>query len=320
MAGSLDFRGQIAVVTGAGRGLGRAYAEGLAAGGATVVVNDLGVQMTGDRPDPGIAEQAAEAIRAAGGDALADAHDVATPDGGAALVERTLQEFGRVDILISNAGSGKRGRFDRVALSDVVNVVSSHLLASFYTGQPAWRAMLDQGYGRVLTTTSAAMFGAPNLNPYPAAVAAHLGLVATLALEAAESSADLKVNCIAPTAETRRAQITRQGDAVEAALDARFGDWMDVANVAPIALYLVSRECPVSGLCIKAGGTVMSRIFVAMSEGWSSGGRALTLDDVRAHFDEAMATDPNIIPSSTAEARQFVYDVAARIASSADSI
>jgi NAD(P)-dependent dehydrogenase (short-subunit alcohol dehydrogenase family) len=301
----IDFGGQVAVVTGAGRGIGREYALLLASRGAAVVVNDLGTDVNGRGEDPLVAESVVNEIRAVGGRAVANADDVSTSEGGSAIVDTALNQFGRIDIMIHNAGALHRGKFAEMDIDDVHHVLTTHLMGAFHVGQPAWKAMARNGYGRILLTSSVALFGAPDLTAYSAAKAGCVSLANAMAREAERDHLDIKTNSICPTASTRRAEFSHRPGSMEAAVDATFSDLLDPRNIAPIAAFLVSRQCPVNGTCIKAGGTALSRIFTGMTQGWASGGEPFRIEDVQEHFDEAVDLDGHFLPTSSAHARQL---------------
>jgi NAD(P)-dependent dehydrogenase (short-subunit alcohol dehydrogenase family) len=181
------FDGRVAVVTGAARGLGRAYAELLGALGAKVVVNDIGAALAGDGSDAGPAEEAAAAIRAAGGEAVACTESVATPGGGKAIVETALDSFGAVDVLIHNAGNVRYGAFDEIAYEDFRAVLDVHLLGAFHVAQPAFRAMKRAGYGRVVLTGSiGGLYGTQQVVNYAMSKSGMIGLNNVIAIEGAD--------------------------------------------------------------------------------------------------------------------------------------
>ena len=158
----LNFEGRVAVVTGAGRGIGRAHALLLAERGATLVVNDLGGSIEGEGTDAGPASAVASEILAAGGVAIADNSDVATPAGAQALVDSAVERFGRLDILVNNAGIVRWAGFPKLDEDNLAKHLAVHVGGSFNTTRAAWPHMVDQGYGRIVMTTSAGLFGLPN--------------------------------------------------------------------------------------------------------------------------------------------------------------
>src|SRR6476659_473647 len=180
----IDFEGQVAVVTGAGRGLGRLYAMELARRGASVVVNDLGGTMHGDGADASVADRVVEEISAAGGTAVASHDSVDSPEGGEAIVRTAVESFGRLDALVSNAGIFNSIAFDELTPADWRRMLGVHLDGGFYLSQPAFRLMKAQGYGRfVFITSSAGFFGQPLEAHYAAAKTGLLGLTNVIGLE-----------------------------------------------------------------------------------------------------------------------------------------
>lgn len=302
---NLDFTGRVAVVTGAGRGIGREYALLLASRGASVVVNDIGADVLGGGVDASIAQLVVDEIRDAGGRATSSTSDISTRDGGETLVFQAMEEFGHIDILMHNAGSLRQAPFAELDWDSIQSVVATHLFGAFHVGQASWRAMESRGYGRILLTTSVALFGAPDLSIYASVKAACVSLAKSLALEAERSHLDIKVNAISPTASTRRSSYSHQGNREAARVDAAFGERMDPKNVAAVAIPLVSEECPVTGECIKAGCGAASRIFFGLTNGWSGDNTYLTPEEILVHFPEIMSLDDFEIPTSSANAREL---------------
>src|SRR5215470_9070750 len=171
----MDFSGQVAVVTGGGRGMGRTYSLLLASRGAAVVVNDPGFQPGGGEPDASVAAGAVREIEAAGGRAVPSTDSVATADGGAAVVETALRAFGRVDLLVHNAGVVAASTFADQPIEEVLSVLAVHLHGAWHVGQPAWRDMEKRGYGRIVLTTSMAQFGHYRQPAYAAAKTGVIG-------------------------------------------------------------------------------------------------------------------------------------------------
>lgn len=294
---AIDFGGKVAIVTGGGRGLGRAYSLLLASRGAAVVVNDPGVQPRGEEPDPSIAAGVVKEIEAAGGRAAVALDTVATSEGGAAIVDTALREFGRVDLLVHNAGVVTASTFADQPIEEVLGTLAVHLLGAWHVGQPAWRDMARRGYGRIVFTSSMAQFGHYRQPAYAAAKTGIIGLVKSLAHEARQAGMDIRANAIAPLAGTRLAR----PEARE-----RWGDLMAPENVAAVVAYLLSAECPVSGEVVHAGGTHFARGFLGQTRGWSSGTSPLTPEQVREHLTAAFDLDGFEIPADANDQMEIV--------------
>lgn len=293
----MDFRGKVAVVTGGGRGMGRAYCLLLASRGAAVVVNDPGVQPRGNDPDASVADDVVREIEAAGGRAVAATDSVATAEGGAAIVATALRTFGRVDLLVHNAGVVTASTFADQPMDEVLNIMAVHLLGAWHVGQPAWLDMEKRGYGRIVLTTSMAQFGHYRQPAYAAAKTGIIGLAKSLAHEARHKELDIKVNAIAPLAGTRLAR----PEAKE-----RWGELIAPENVAAVVAYLLSDQCPVNGEIVHAGGTHFARGFLAQTRGWSSGTSPLTPEQVREHFGEAFDLADYQIPADANDQMDIV--------------
>jgi NAD(P)-dependent dehydrogenase (short-subunit alcohol dehydrogenase family) len=258
------------VVTGGGRGIGRAYAHLLAARGAQVVVNDLGGAVDGTGADTGPSAVVAGEIVAAGGAAIADASDVATPDGAQAVIDHAVDAFGRIDIVVNNAGIVRYAAFPEVDGDNLAVHLAVHLNGPFHTSRAAWARMVGQGYGRIVTTTSSGVFGLPTNTSYATAKAAVIGLTRSMALAGAGHG--IKANLIAPAALTRMAG--RIDD------DPRLAPEL----VAPLAAYLAHESCPVTGEIYAAGAGRFARIFLASTPGYVHAGPAPTVEDVAAQW------------------------------------
>ena len=267
----LRFDGRVVVVTGAGRGLGRAYARLLASRGARVVVNDLGGSMDGAGSDPGPAREVAAEIAELGGAAVADASDVSTADGGEAVVATALAAFGRIDALITNAGIMRWSPFPDVAEQDLQDHLAVHVGGSFHPVRAAWPHLVEQGYGRIVMTTSTGLLGLPGNTAYATAKGAVLGLARSLAL--AGRDLGLKVNLLAPAATTRMAAGAR-------------GPELPAEAVAPMAAFLAHEDCPVTGEILTAGGGRFGRLFLASTEGHAVEGAEPTIESVASHWSE----------------------------------
>ncbi|NEB02860.1 SDR family NAD(P)-dependent oxidoreductase [Streptomyces sp. SID13726] len=274
-----SFDGRVAVVTGAGRGIGRAHARLLAARGAKVVVNDLGGSMEGEGTDTGPAQQVVDEIRAAGGEAVADTHDVSTEAGGRAIVDSAIEHFGRIDVLVNNAGIIRWAGLPEVDLDNLERHLAVHLLGSFNTLRAAWPHFVAQGYGRVVLTTSSGVLGLPNNLSYAAAKGGTIGLARSAKL--AGEPHGIKVNLIAPAAMTRMGG----GPEEEPAEAAPGQPYMPSDAVAPMVAYLAHESCPVSGEIYTAGAGRFARLFIGSTEGYAHEGGPASIEDVAGNWD-----------------------------------
>jgi NAD(P)-dependent dehydrogenase (short-subunit alcohol dehydrogenase family) len=262
------FDGRVAVVTGAGRGIGRAYARLLAARGARVVVNDLGASTGGSGSDAGPASETVDEIVAAGGEAVADTNDVSSVAGAEALVGAAVERFGRIDVLVNNAGIIRWAGMPEVDADNLNRHLAVHVGGSFNTVRAAWPHMVEAGYGRIVNTTSAGIFGLPDNTSYATAKGAVVGLTRSLA--AAGDAHGITANCIAPGAMTRMAGPGGEDASPEMSPDL----------VAPMVALLAHEECPVSGEIYAAGFGRFARIFIGMAPGYVHTGPAPTVEAV----------------------------------------
>jgi NAD(P)-dependent dehydrogenase (short-subunit alcohol dehydrogenase family) len=277
---ALRFDSRVAVVTGAGRGIGRAYALLLAERGASVVVNDLGGSKEGEGSDPGPARDVAAEIEMAGGKAVADTNDVATDEGGRSLIATAVDSFGRVDIVVNNAGNIRWGGLPVADLDNLESHLAVHVRGSFNTTRAAWPRMVDQDYGRVVLTTSSGMFGLADNLGYATAKAAVIGMAHSLSVAGLPHG--IKVNLIAPNAWTRMG--AHPSDGLDA-LDRPAPSLMEPELAAPMAGYLAHEACQVSGHIYLGGAGRFARIFVGVTEGYVAPGEHPTMEDVAANWD-----------------------------------
>jgi len=287
----IDFQDRVAVITGAGGGLGREYALLLASRGALVVVNDLGGSVNGEGADANAADSVVEEIRSNGGTAVAEYSSVADPDGGAAIIARAEEEFGRLDILISNAGILRDRTLAKMEVADLQAVLSVHLEGAFYVTMPAFRLMKAQQYGRIIFASSGSgVFGNFGQTNYAAAKAGLVGFMNALKLEGAKY--DVLVNAVAPIAHTRMTE-ELLGD---------MADRFDAESVAPAVAYLASEMNQLSGELWSVGGGSVSRVFTGLCEGYfkhPDRDGPLTVEDVAEHINDVRIEDGYIVPVSS---------------------
>jgi NAD(P)-dependent dehydrogenase (short-subunit alcohol dehydrogenase family) len=277
---SISFDGRVAIVTGAGGGLGREHALALAQRGAKVVVNDLGDG----------AQKVADEIQAAGGQALAVSCSVTDFDAVQAMVKTTMDTWGRVDILVNNAGILRDKSFSKMEMADFKLVVDVHLMGAVYCTKAVWDIMRAQKYGRIVNTTSSSgLYGNFGQSNYGAAKMALVGLMQTLSIEGAKDN--IKVNCLAPTAATAMTE----GLMPQVVLDA-----LKPAAVTPGLLYLVSEDAP-SRVILNAGAGTFARAYVTMTKGVHIGLVADTDDQVAAQFEAISDRDDEVVPQSGSE-------------------
>ncbi len=287
--------GQVAVVTGAGRGLGRAFALDLARHGAAVVVNDL--------PGAGADEVVAE-IQRAGGSAVAAEHDIADPDGARRIVA-AARDLGQLAVLVNNAGITRPGMFGELDLARIRQVIDVHLLGTLYVSQPAYQAMQEAGYGRIVNIGSNSAFGIPGIVNYSAAKAAMFGVTQTLALEGAPYG--IRVNTVLPAAATKISETNPipgfyADPRVRAAFDG-IAQRLEPERSAGLVTYLSSPQCAVTGQHFSAVGGRYARVVFGVAAGWSSPGSDIaSADDIAAHIDAISSADPiGLLPAAAVD-------------------
>jgi NAD(P)-dependent dehydrogenase (short-subunit alcohol dehydrogenase family) len=300
----LRFDDRVAVISGAGRGLGRAYALLLASRGAKVVVNDVGGSLTGDGVDAGPAEGVVAEIRAAGGEAVASTHSVATAAGGQAVIAAAMERFGAVDILIHNAGNVRRGSLREMTYDDFEAVLDVHLRGAFHLVRPAFPLMCDNGYGRVVLTSSiGGLYGNHGVANYAVAKSGMIGLSNVAALEGAEHG--VKSNVIVPSAVTRMAE----------GIDVSAYPPMGPELVAPAVGWLAHESCSISGeMMVAIGGRVASAV-VAETPGVYRA--SWTIEDFGRHLaairdDSAPLVFP-VVPGGHADHIRYSFQRAAAV-------
>jgi NAD(P)-dependent dehydrogenase (short-subunit alcohol dehydrogenase family) len=290
MSTELRFDGRVAIVTGAGRGLGRAHALLLASRGAQVVVNDLGAAVDGGGRDHSIAGAVVAEIERRGGSAIADANDVSDPAGAEALVGAGLDAFGRVDMLVNNAGILRWAGFPGVDAGDLEAHLRAHAIGSFNVSRAAWPHFRSQRYGRIVMKISSAFFGGANGVSYGTAKGAVFGLTRSLAAAGAELG--VVVNAVAPIAWTRMMAASGVSADSELALQ------MSPELVSPVVAYLLHETCSDSGQVYSAGGGRIARIFVGETRGFARAD--LTPEDVRDSWARINDNEAYFVPSTTA--------------------
>ncbi|MDX1873853.1 SDR family NAD(P)-dependent oxidoreductase [Mycolicibacterium sp. 120266] len=252
----MTFDDQVAIVTGAGNGLGRCHALELARRGARVVVNDLGSAVDGSGASTSAAQAVVDEITAAGGTAIANGDSVATPEGGAAIATAAHEAFGRIDILVNNAGILRDAAFKNMTPEQVDAVIAVHLGGAFNVTRAVWPVMRVQNYGRIIQTTSGTgLFGNFGQANYGAAKMGLVGMMHVLSIEGARNG--IAVNAIAPIARTRMTEDI-MGEA---------GAAMDPELVTPVVVYLAHRDCDRTAHIYSVGAGKVSRVFIGVSRG-----------------------------------------------------
>lgn len=283
MTAADGLRGRVAVVTGAGQGIGRAEALELAVRGCRVVVNDL---------DGDLAAGVVKEIEAGGGEAVAAVASVGTPEGGEAVTAAAVNAYGTVDVLVNNAGFMRPGAFEDLTPRQIEEVMSVHLLGGFYVTQPAWRIMKSKGYGRVVFTgSSAGLFGQGANSNYCAAKAGVYGLARALAYEGGAHG--IGVNVVLPFATTdigRRDPVPgvqEQRERAGATYTGRIAERRGTGTVAPLVAYLCSAACVATGQVFSACGGRYARVAVSINDGWlAPDHHAMTLEQLEAHWSQ----------------------------------
>jgi len=299
--GDLHFDGRVAIVTGGGRGLGRAYALALAERGAHVVVNDLGSRLAGPGSDAVPAAEVVQEIVAAGGEAIASFDSVGTTAGAEAIVAAALDRFGTVDIVVNNAGIMDPGGLPKLTADEVQRHIDVHAMGAFNVTRAAWPTLVERGYGRVVLTTSVGMYGGSFLISYATAKGAAVSLGRSLA--DAGTAHGIKVNLLAPAAETR--MVTDLDYRAKCELPPLDGSappdrTRDPARVVPMLLALVHERCPVNGEIMWAGLGRFARIFLGETRGILDA--TLSAEGVLERWDEIADESGYAVHTTTAAA------------------
>lgn len=272
------FDGRVAVITGAGRGLGRSYAHLLASKGAKIVVNDVGADLTGAGADQGPAEEVAREIAALGGEAVATTASVATPAGGKAIIQTALDTYGKIDILIHNAGNVRHGSLEDLSQEDFDAVIDVHLRGAFHVIRPAFPVMAKANYGRIVLTGSiGGLYSLAKSLPYAVAKSGLIGMNNAVALDGADKG--IKSNIILPGAMTRMGGL----------LDTEKFPPCGPELVAPVVAWLAHESCSITGEMLVSMAGRVARAMIAETEGvyrptWTS-------EEVAEHLEEIRDTE-----------------------------
>lgn len=293
----ITFDNRVAVVTGAGGGLGRTYALEFARRGARVVVNDLGGSVDGSGGSAMAADAVVAEIEAAGGEAVANYDSVSSPDGGASIVQTAIDAFGQVDILVNNAGILRDTSFAKMTTEQIDAVLDVHLKGAFYVAQPAFAFMKERGYGRIINTSSpSGLFGNFGQVNYGAAKAGLMGMASVMAIEGVKYN--IKVNTIAPVAKTRMTED----------LLGPLADMVHPEQVTPLVVYLASETCTLTHQVFSVGGGRYARIFLGVNDGWFAGKDVVpSVEDIHANLDTIQDIDDYIVPLSNNEEMALLF-------------
>ena len=292
----IDFTGQVAVITGAGRGLGRLYALDLARRGAAVVVNDVGGSMRGEGADSGVADDVVDEIKSDGGTAIASYDSVDNPAGGQAIIDAAVGAFGRLDAVVSNAGIFGSVPFEDLSLDDWTRMLRVHLDGGFYLSQPAYRVMKRNGGGRfVFISSSAGIFGQPMEAHYAAAKAGLVGLTNVIAIEG--EAHGILANSVMPTGFSR--MVTETVGDEKFLAESGFMRAIRPELVVPLVTFLASSACTFTHRNYSAAAGRYARVFVGLSEGWLADADGQpTAEDIQAQIEEISSTERFIVPTS----------------------
>ena len=285
----INFENKTVVVTGAGNGLGKAYALEFANRGANVVVNDIGGSVTGDGSENAPADVVVEEINSSGGNAVANYDSVATKQGGESIIESALSNFGSVDAVVNNAGILRDKSFAKMEEDDLNAIIDVHLKGTFFVCQPAFIQMKEQGYGRFVNVSSpSGLFGNFGQLNYGAAIMGIVGLTNVLAIEGGKYN--IKANVIAPNAATRMTETLFGED---------MSKLLTVDNITPLVIYLASEQCEITHEIFSAGGGRFARIGISTDVGYFNA--TAKAEDIFANIDEIRDLSNSIYPTSLAD-------------------
>jgi len=293
---AVSYDGRVAIVTGGGRGLGEAYCHELARRGAAVVVHDNGTQPDGHGSDPRVAAEVADAIVAAGCRAAACTTDASSEAGGRQAVELAVREFGRLDVVVANAGIIHDQPFEDWPTERFEAQLRNHLLSAFHVVRPALKVMKGAGYGRLVFVSSAAgVFGQPGVVGYATAKTGMLGMMNVAALEGAEHG--VKANAVMPMGYTRMAD-TLLGEAGRTPDARAFLEQMRLDQVAPVVAYLGSEQCQQTRLVLSAARGRVAALQIGVTKGWFSPDAAPTSEGVAENLLTILDTEGMLVPGS----------------------
>ena len=295
----IRFDNRVALITGAGGGLGRTHALLLASRGAKVVVNDLGGNMDGTGGGHSMADTVVQEIQDAGGEAVANYDSVATPEGGQAMVQSALEAFGGLDIVINNAGILRDKTITKLSDEELTAVLDVHLRGAFHVTRPAFVHMKEQGYGRfVHTSSNSGLLGNFGQSNYGAAKMGLVGLSSVLALEGMKYN--IKSNVLAPVAKSRMTE----------SLLGPLVDSLDPALVSPLVAFLVSEDCPYTHSIFSAGGGRYAQMFVGLTQGWFAGkGNIPTPEEIQNNMGTITDQTGFVVPNSIADELQILGEM-----------
>jgi len=294
----IRYDGRVAVITGAGGGLGKTYALDLGRRGAKVVVNDLGGSADGTGGGSSMADQTVKEITEAGGEAVANYDSVSTPEGGESIIQTALDNFGKVDVVINNAGILRDKTFVKLEPEHLEAVIDVHLKGAFFVSQPAFRNMKENGYGRfIFTASGAGIFGNFGQTNYGAAKMGLVGLMNVLAVEGAKYN--IKCNTIAPIAKTRLTE----------GLLGPMAEHLDPNYVTPLVTFLASEQCDLTHEVFDVGGGRYARIFVGLAKGWTAAKDVVpAAEDIQKNLGQIREQEGYTVPDSIAGEMQATME------------